>query len=153
MYLKFNKHILCFYELNIFKVNIYFCFLQAKSNELLKVRVQRELYLTKQYTTTFGYAPEMIVAYVDVPGPALSCSLYRLIHSEEGKTSGLILLETSFSVLKDIRDYVVYAWNPWTIQFIRNMPFILNELEFSVHIKLGFIYVMRWYYFVTLQRK
>lgn len=63
-------------------MNLYFCFLQAKSNELLKVRMQRELYPTKLYTITLGYTPEMAVVYVDVPGPALNCLLYRLIHTE-----------------------------------------------------------------------
>lgn len=63
-------------------MNFYFCFLQAKSNELLKVKMQREFCLTKLYTITLVYAPEMTVVSVDVPGPALNRPLYRLIHTE-----------------------------------------------------------------------
>lgn len=63
-------------------MNLYFCFVQTKSNELLKVRMPRELYLTKPYTITLGYTPETTVVYVDVPGSALNCPLYKLIHTE-----------------------------------------------------------------------
>lgn len=59
-------------------------FLQTEGNELLKVRMQRELQREshKTITVTLGNASEVTVVYADGPGPALNCPLYRLIHTE-----------------------------------------------------------------------
>lgn len=56
--------------------------MQTKSNKLLKVRVQMELYLAKLSTVTLAYVPEMIVVSMGVPGPPLNCPSHSLIHIE-----------------------------------------------------------------------
>lgn len=56
--------------------------MQAKSNRLLKVRVQMELYFAKLSRVTLAYVQEMTVVSVGIPGLPLNCSSHSLIHTE-----------------------------------------------------------------------
>lgn len=56
--------------------------MQAKSNRLLKVRVQIELYLAKLSGVTLAYVSEMTVVSVGLLGLPLNCSSHSLVHTE-----------------------------------------------------------------------